>query len=133
MDKYLVKYENNEDNDEDNDEIYGSIIFYNENHIKMAQFDINIDDITSIDKNDNEIFNKLNYNNKKNIFKNFVNNLDLNVDENKLNFIFTNGEINIKVEKNTMIFTLTAMCLGCSFSVIINNDLKNVFKKILKC
>lgn len=66
---------------------------------------------------------------KKNIFNNFV--LELNNGLNtRLDFIFTNGDISIKKINNIITFTLTAMCLGCSFSVIQNNELINVFNLI---
>jgi hypothetical protein len=124
MENYIVKFEKYED-----EPLIGSIIFYNEQNIQLSIFDFNIDDIKSKHTSNYNTHNAMTLLDKKNIFENFI--LELNNGINtRLEFIYTNGEISIKKINNIITFTLTSMCMGCSFSVIENTELINVFNLI---
>jgi len=124
MENYIVKFEKYED-----EPLIGSIIFYNEQNIQLSKFDFNIDDIKSKNTSNYKTHNEMTLLDKKNIFENFI--LELNNGINTiLEFIYTNGEISIKKINNIITFTLTSMCMGCSFSVTENTELINVFNLI---
>lgn len=129
MENYMIKFEKHEDDDEYESPLSGSILFYNEQNIQLSKFDFNIDDIKSKNVSNYKTHNKMTLANKIKIFNDFVLELTNGLDT-RLDFIFTNGEISIEKINDIMTFSLTALCMGCSFSVTINNELINVFNLI---
>ena len=112
----------------EDDEIF-VIIFYN-NHDKIASFELDIDEITKL-YNYTE-FNKMTIGNKKNLLKNFIQ--DLMVKKNSLiNFIMTNGVRCIKVLDGFIEFKITCMTISCEFRVKINELLINEFYQKIFC
>ena len=135
MDYFKVKYI---PNDED-DGCYvglGSLIFYDHLRYQLAKFDININEICEHQEFDNNYdaynaYNALSFDDKKEIFHKFVRGLEQSTDNLTLNFIMSNGEINIQTNHNIMTFTICVFTMGIAFSVFINEDLINEFKTII--
>lgn len=122
MENYLVKINNIDEED------FGffEIIFTNLEGKKIAQFDLDIDEIT----NDYEInnFNKLTKKDKMTILSNFIHNIELRKNS-MLNFIMSNGERNIKIIDGFIQFKILCVTICCEFVVKINNVLIAEFKE----
>lgn len=123
MENYCVKI--NQIDDETN-KLF-EIIFSNHNGIKIAQFDLDLDEIT---KNDYDysygVFNELTFENKIEILRHFL--LCVKSKTNStLSFVMSNGIRKIKIIDEFMEFEIGCMTMSCKFVIKINEELINEF------
>ncbi len=130
MDNYIASFAESEGYIEEKDEGYmnslisGDILIHNDENLLCAKYVFDLTDLGDFYENKN-ITNE----NKKKIFNNFAQLLDTNEDG-KIGFKQSNGNIDIVKKQNIMTFTLSHMAFESSFSLKINDSVKNTFKKI---
>ena len=112
--------------------IYGTINILNSNtHTLLATFTFDLTEIADYESN---CFGetRINSDQKKKMFINFVNGLDMDLSNSKIRFYQSNGEISIQKSNENIIFMIETMVSSCSFQLKINDSIKLAFKKIME-